>query len=534
MTTKKLELPITNPTFIESKGVRDGEVFHSFSRTMCPKCRKLVDGARFIRDEKVYLRRVCPDCGKSEGLISGSADWFLKSLTYIKEGSVPLKFSTPVEKGCPEDCGLCAQHEQHSCMPIIEITNHCNLECPICIVQNKHNYNMTRDEFARIIDGLIEKEGTLETINISGGEPTMHPEFLALLDLAKRPEISRVSVSTNGIRCAQDIEFCRELARRNVYVSLQLDALSNPALRTLRGGGNQEELKRKTLRNLEQAGVRTTIVSTVAKGINDDKIGDCIKLLYENDFILSLMFQPAAFTGYGGAHFAPHNPMDVMTIPDVVAAIEAQTAEHGWLTQDDFLPLPCSHPSCFGLTYLLKNGETTSDYTPFPRFVDMAQYMDVLSNRGTIRTDEKFESSIRHAINDLWTSAEQVPDKDKILAGLKRALKLMYPPDQALALEERMRLGESVVKTIFIHAFMDEWTFEVDRIKKCCTHYALPDGRLMPGCAYNMFYRDKDPRFDGPQGESTIWGKQLVEQREGAVLAPNSLVRKGPSAGEAE
>jgi uncharacterized radical SAM superfamily Fe-S cluster-containing enzyme len=141
-----------------------------------------------------------------------------------------------------------------------------------------------------------------------------------------------------------------------------------------------------------------------------------------------------------------------MTIPDVVAAIEAQTADKGWLTQDDFLPLPCSHPSCFGLTYLLKNDQT---YKPFPRFVDMAQYMDVLSNRGTIRTDEKFEQSIRHAINDLWTSAEQVPDKDKILAGLKRALKLMYPPDQALALEERMRLGESIVKTIFIHAFID-------------------------------------------------------------------------------
>jgi hypothetical protein len=359
----------------------------------------------------------------------------------------------------------------------------------------------------------------------------MHPQFLEFLDIAKRPEIARVSVSTNGIRCAQDIEFCRELARRNVYVSLQLDALSNPALRTLRGGGNQEELKRKTLRNLEQAGVRTTIVSTVAKGINDDKIGDCIKLLYENDFILSLMFQPAAFTGYGGAHFAPHNPMDVMTIPDVVAAIEAQTADRRWLTQSDFLPLPCSHPSCFGLTYLLKNEDT---YTPFPRFVDMAHYMDVLSNRGTIRTDEKFEHSIRHAINELWTSAEQVPDKDKILAGLKRALKLMYPPDQALALEERMRLGESIVKTIFIHAFMDEWTFEVDRIKKCCTHYALPDGRLMPGCAYNMFYRDKDPRFDGPQGESTIWGKALVEKNEGAVLAPTSLVRKNPSTGEAE
>ena len=165
----------------------------------------------------------------------------------------------------------------------------------------------------------------------------------------------------------------------------------------------------------------------------------------------------------------------------------------------------------------------------------MQSYLDVLSNRGTIRTDEKFQDSIRHAINELWTSAEQVPDKDKILAGLKRALKLMYPPDRALEIEERMRLGESVVKTIFIHAFMDEWTFEVDRIKKCCTHYALPDGRLMPGCAYNLFYREKDDRYQGPQGETTIWGKALAEQNEQAgdgLVKAGSLVRK--SVGDAE
>jgi uncharacterized radical SAM superfamily Fe-S cluster-containing enzyme len=285
-------------------------------------------------------------------------------------------------------------------------------------------------------------------------------------------------------------------------VSLQLDALSNPALRVLRGAGDQRAAREKALANLEKAGVRTTIVSTVAKGVNDDQVGECIKLLYEKDFILSLTFQPAAFTGYGGAHFAPHDPMNVVTIPDIVRAAEEQTG--GLLEKKDFLPLPCSHPSCFGLTYVLK---TEDGYIPFPRFLELERYLEILSNRGTIRPDEDLETAIKHSIDEMWTSAGQVPDNTKILKALRRAIFLMYPEDRALELEERLHIGESLVKTIFIHAFMDVHTFEVDRIKKCCTHYTMPDGRLMPGCAYNNLYRDKDPRFAAEIGTPKIWGK---------------------------
>jgi uncharacterized radical SAM superfamily Fe-S cluster-containing enzyme len=243
-------------------------------------------------------------------------------------------------------------------------------------------------------------------------------------------------------------------------------------------------------------------VSTVAKGVNEHQIGDCIRLLFERDFILSLMFQPASYTGYGGAHFGPHDPLDVITIPDIVRAAEEQTA--GLLTKKDFLPLPCSHPGCFGLTYLLKTDE---GFVPFPRFIDLARYLEVIANRGTIRPDETFEYAIRDTINELWSSSGQSPDNPRILKTLRKAIRCMYPEDRALELEDRLHVGEGLVKTIFIHAFMDEHTFEVDRIKKCCTHYALPDGRLMPGCAYNMFYRHKDPRFAGAVGTPVVWGR---------------------------
>lgn len=478
-----MTLPSLDSRFPPGEAERDAEVFHSFSRTVCPHCGRLVDGARIIRSGKVFLRRECPVHGRSEGLISSDADWFLRSLSFVKPGSVPLEHSMPLDRGCPHDCGLCPDHEQHSCLPVIEITDHCDMACPICIVSNEQRWEISPAEFSGIIDGLLQKEGQLDTVNISGGEPTLHSSFLELVDLARRPGISRISVSTNGSRIASDPAFCEALAARNVYVNLQLDGFDDESLRSLRGAAGLASVKRQALANLEKAGVRTTIVATVARGINEEWVGECIRLLFEKDFLLSVMFQPAAYTGTGST-FAPHDPLDVVTIPDVIALAEKDSG--GVLHGSDFLPLPCSHPSCFALTYLLK---TADGFVPFSRFLDLPKYLDLVANRGTLVPDEGFEGAMREAIDTLWSSSGQLPERDRVLATLKRALRLMYPEEKVLEMEERLQIGEGLVKSIFIHAFMDPYTFEIERIKRCCTHYALPDGRLMPGCAHNQFHR---------------------------------------------
>jgi 7,8-dihydro-6-hydroxymethylpterin dimethyltransferase len=467
--------------------------YQGYSRALCPTCRALVDGVRIVRDGKVFLRRFCPEHGEAESLISSDAEWFLRSLTYTKPGSIPHEFSTPVVRGCPEDCGLCPGHQQHSCLPIIEITNHCDLDCPVCLVDNRHDWHITIEEFGRILEGLVAKEGTLETVNLSGGEPFAHPELLRLLDMARaRREIARVSVSTNGVRLAAEPDLAGELARRGVYVNLQLDALDRGALGALRGAGDHVAAKTRALANLERAGVRTTLVATVARGSSDRFVGDVVRLFFEKDFLLSLLFQPAVYLGRGAS--LPHDPRDRVTIPEVISLIEAQSG--GRLTRADFLPLPCSHPSCFALTYLLKVGEGEgARLVPFPRFVELDRYMDLLANRGTLRPDAHFERAIRDTIDDMWTSSAQVPDTDKILASLKRAICLMYPSERAIELDERLRFGEGLVKTVFIHGFMDADTFEVERVRRCCTHYALPDGRLMPVCSYNLLYRACDARW---------------------------------------
>lgn len=470
---------------MEGRRPQRAHTYLSTTRALCPVCREVVDGARLLRDGKVYLRRRCPQHGASEALISGDAEWFLASQAYVKPGWIPLEFSTEANKGCPLDCGLCPEHEQHSCLPIIEVTNHCNLDCPICIVRNAKDHHMSRQTFAGIIDNLIRKEGTLDAITVSGGEPTLHPDLFGLLEEASRPEIARVSLSTNGLRLAADPELCRELARRRVYVNLQFDGFESPALGQLRGDGDHASVKRRALANLEAAGCRAALVATVARGINEEAIGQCFRLLCEKDFILSVVIQPAAYTGTGES-FAPHDPMNVLTIPDVVRSFEGQTA--GKLVRSDFLPMPCSHPSCFALTYLLK---TESGFVPLPRFLELDRFLRVIENRATMATGVELEETMRATIDDLWASTGQIPDNEKILRALRRALELMYPEHRKLGNAERMRVGEGLVKSIYIHAFMDEHTFDVERVRKCCNHYALPDGRLMPACAYNMLYRPR-------------------------------------------
>jgi hypothetical protein len=196
-----------------------------------------------------------------------------------------------------------------------------------------------------------------------------------------------------------------------------------------------------------------------------------------------------AYTGQGGSTFSPQDPLARVTVPDVVAALAAQS--DGQLVASDLLPLPCSHPSCFALTYLLR---TESGLVPFPRFLDRARYLDLLTNRGTVRPDAQLEETLQLAIDDLWSGADQIPDSARILRALRGTLEAMYPEDRRLEIAERLRLGEARVKTLFIHAFMDAHSFDLERIKRCCTHYALPDGRLVPGCVYNVLERGERPR----------------------------------------
>ena len=157
-------------------------IFHGLTRSLCPECRRVVDAQMLIRDGAVFLRKHCLEHGQQEALVSSDADWYLKSLKYNKPGSTPLEFTTTVEKGCPSDCGLCDQHLQHTCVGIIEVTTRCNLECPTCFADAGVGSDLSLKQVEAILDRLFQTEKQPEIVQISGGEPTLHPEFVGLVE----------------------------------------------------------------------------------------------------------------------------------------------------------------------------------------------------------------------------------------------------------------------------------------------------------------------------------------------------------------
>ncbi len=481
-------IPCCGTNTFNDKEDRKG-AFFSASMSICPTCRKSIQAKIIFRDGKVILTKKCFHHGEFEALLSSDIDYWVKSLTYTKPGTMPRKWSTPVtEKGCPEDCGLCEEHEQHTCSPIIEISNKCDLTCPVCIVWNENNYNMSMDEFKNIINGLIEKEGTLELALLSGGEPTLHPQFFELAEYAtSKKELKRLLISSHGLKIARDEEFAKRFKELGLYLSLQFDSLNNKNYKAIRGA-NLLKAKKDCLDMCKKYNIPTIFVPTVARGFNDDELGAIVDYAFSHDFVTSVTIQPAAYTGAGGTSF-PQDNMNKLTQVDIHKLLEAQTT---WLKKEDFLPIPCSHPSCYTACYLLKldNGK----YVPLTHFGDVSTYLDMLTNRAILNADEQAKDLIQDAIYALWSAQSVTVDSDLVLKSLKAILK-EYSRSNSFEQEQLWRLSEARVKAIFIHAFMDEYDFEISRIKKCCTHYALPDGRLMPGCAYNNIHRFRDQRL---------------------------------------
>ena len=471
---------------------------HLFKRTTstCPSCLTLTPADVVIRAGRVYFKKTCPTCGPSEALVSEDAGYYVRAYGYARAGTEPLKFAGHVEHGCPTDCGTCDDHEQHTCLPIVEITDHCNLECPICIVDNQYAHHMEPETFARVVDMLVTNEGQCESIALSGGEPTSHPRLLELVDIASRDEIGRVVIITNGLRLGRDRAFAEALKAKGAYVALQLDGFNAETHEKIRGRDLTAD-KQAALAMLKELAIPTQLIFVATRGVNEDQIGRAVDLLVAEDHILSLSFQPAAFTGQGGGRF-PHDPMDRLTIPGVIRAIEAQTA--GRLRVSDFSPLPCSHPQCVSLTYLLRLPD--GSHLPFARFVDFKRHGSLLRSSATLGASPEIHDTLHEVIHDVFARQDEIEHGPEILKALRRSLDAMFP-DRALGNKEAVRIGEGQAKSIFLHHYMDRHDFDLERLRKCCHHYPQVDGRVMPACGFNMFHRGA---AKGPNTPVASWG----------------------------
>lgn len=467
--------------------------FLTYTRSICPTCRGVIDAHIVLKGGHVFMQKKCPQHGFFEVLVSSDAEYYMRSLTYTKPGTLPFRFSTKVEHGCPLDCGLCEDHLQHTCSPILEINDVCDLTCPVCIVRNQQRYSMSLDDFKVAVDALVEAEDELPIMLLSGGEPTLHPQFFEMCDYVlegpHKGRIKRLLISTHGRRLATSPAFAERFKAGGMYASLQFDTLKAGVYGRMRGV-ELLDMKLECMEVIKELDIPTVLVPTISAGDNCDELGALIELGLNTEQVSSIVIQPMAHTGDGGDQYHATPTGHRLTMPDVHRLIEEQT---GWLKAEAFHPVPCSHPSCYTATYLFRMDD--GEYKPLPEFVNIRQYLDAMANRAVIATDDKLESMLLESITNLWSATKVGEDAETVLSSLKGFLRETFSSRNPLSPDEIERRTEARSKAIFIHNFMDPYDLDVSRLKKCCTHYVMPDGKLMPGCSYNNLYRHKDRRF---------------------------------------
>ena len=454
-------------------------VFFELTRSISPICRRVIDAQVLLRDNKVYMQKRCPEHGPFEGLTYSDAEAYVASARFNKPGTLPLKYSTEVDLGCPHDCGLCPDHQQHACLGIIEVNSACNMDCPLCFAEAGSGFNLTLEEVERILDHFVETEGEPEAVQFSGGEPSIHPEIIPMLKAATRRNIKHVMLNTNGKRIAADDEFLDQLAeidpRPAIY--FQFDGFESETYRILRGEPDILDEKLLALDRLAEIGCTVVLVPAVERNVNEHEIGDIVRFGIERPAVKGITFQPAFHSG----RHEEHDPMTSMTNPDIIRLIEEQT--EGMFLKNDFFPVPCCFPTCNSVTYAFVEDDTV---LPLPRLVDVEDYLDYVSNRILPDIGEFSAESIQAALEGLWSSSA-VPGSEK--SGRDFALGCSI-----CGLLEDSELGE-VTDHIFMIAlqdFLDPWTFNQKNVMKCCKEILLPDGKQIPFCAYNnVGYREQ-------------------------------------------
>lgn len=446
-------------------------LYYDQTVSLCEHCLRRVEAKQVIRDGQVWMYKWCPEHGQSKVLIAtDAAYWRAGRETYIKPPEMPLLFNTEMHWGCPYDCGLCPDHMQHSCLTILEVTDHCNLSCPVCYADSGPHRPTHRDlaTIERMLDAIVANEGEPDVVQISGGEPTTHPQFFEILDAAKKRPIRHLMLNTNGLRIAREPGFAEKLATYapGFEVYLQFDSFEKEALKTLRGA-DLRKIRQEALERLNAVGLSTTLVVTVAKGVNDHEVGRIIEFAAEQPCVRGVTLQPIQFAGRVDNVTPAH---ERLTLTEVRQMILDQTE---LFNAEDIIPVPCN-PDALSMGYALK---TEVGVLPLTRFIGPEALL--AGPRNTI----VFESDpvLKEQVFKLFSTNHSPESQASCLSSLMCCLPMVEAPAD---------VTYQNVFRVLIMAFMDAVSFDVRAMKKSCVHIVQPDGRIIPFESFNLLYRD--------------------------------------------
>lgn len=446
-------------------------LFYDVAVSICSECYRKVEGKIVFEGGNVFLLKHCPQHGNEKILMADDIDYYRRCReVFIKTPEMPRVFNTPVKWGCPYDCGLCSDHQQHSCLSLIEICDYCNLTCPVCYAESGPDRQQFRSlaQIEQMLDAVVRNEGESDVVQISGGEPTLHPGLFEILEMAKARPIRHLMINTNGIRIAQEEDFAKRLAEAlpDGEVYLQFDSFERNALMELRGA-DLRRVREQALERLNRLGISTTLVVTLKKGLNDGEVGRIIDFALTQDCVRGVTFQPIQAAGRL-EHFDPAT--DRLTLTEVRRRILEQTSV---FRPEDVIPVPC-HPDSLAMAYALK---LDGKVVPLTGMIEP----EVLINGGRNTILYEQDQAVRDGVFKLFATNHSPESGAQSLRDLLCCLpRIATSPN----------LTYKNIFRVLIVQFIDAYSFDVRSVKKTCIHIVHPDGRLIPFDTYNLFYRD--------------------------------------------
>ncbi len=475
--------------------------------SLCRTCKEAVPARVVARtDDEVWMHKSCSQHGAQEVRLSTSAGWYERTRAEHQQRVAPRIVKKEVEHGCPFDCGPCTSHTQKVRLPVVTITSACNLDCPICYVHNKNDdaFHMPVEDFQLILDHLrTDHGGELDIINLTGGEPTMHPKLFEMLAMARAAGIHRITVCSNGIRLAKDEAYVARLAELGARIALSFDTFDPHADKLLQGA-NMLATKLRCMELCEKHGVDVTLIPVMTRGVNEHEVGKILEFALQRANVRHVEVHTMTFTGQSGATFQRSGRISMYEVLE-----EIETRTNGLLRPSDFVTSPCAHPLCYQIAYLLLDPEGGAPI-PFTRFMPAGELRAALSDRLYLEPTARLEESLTAAIDRLWLDSEDQPEAARTLRLLRAMLDTMFPADRPLSRDAALRAGERAVKAVYIHSHMDEETFDTERAVDCCDSNCYADGSTIPVCNYNVLYREKEARFTAQPAQ---WGTRSGGQR---------------------
>ena len=391
--------------------------------SVCESCGDFVQTTVLCENNSVYYEKECPKCGKQRTLISIDLDYYQRSNS-TNQKELPFSPSAKTASGCPYDCGLCEKHQQKVYMAMVETTDDCNVRCKTCIAGScpGGKQYISVDELKSIINTVKTVQNNCDLLMLSGGEPTIHPEILEMIDCCQEMGVQHTMIISNGLRIANDINFVNELSKRKSFIEiyLQFDSLNDTTLRDLRGDELTVDIRKRAVDNLERVNIHYTLVCIIKKSVNDNEIKDILEYAMSKKYARGVTFQPLKDIGRGNNYEKYANYITLSEVRKLIA-------ETGIISEDELIPHPCNG-NCICIGYLNQNRTAVTSflYNEFEHRDSLKDLMYYLPNLDTDNT--KYCELFR----------------------------------------------------ITVVSFLDKYNFTLEDVKKCGICFVSSDGRLVP------------------------------------------------------